>query len=51
MAAALAAGGRLVNDSDAPSNWVLAGPEGNGACDGVACLSENVAARRDQAAG
>ncbi|MFI6765109.1 VOC family protein [Streptomyces sp. NPDC050355] len=36
MAAALAAGGRLVNDADAPSNWVLADPEGNEACVGVA---------------
>ncbi|MGW2024725.1 VOC family protein [Streptomyces decoyicus] len=34
--AALAAGGRLVNDADAPSNWVLADPEGNEACVGVA---------------
>ncbi|MGF0175842.1 VOC family protein [Streptomyces sp. Marseille-Q5077] len=36
IAAALAAGGHLVNDSDAPSNWVLADPEGNEACVGVA---------------
>ncbi|MFG2909332.1 VOC family protein [Kitasatospora sp. NPDC048286] len=36
IAAALAAGGRLVNDADAPSNWVLADPEGNEACVGVA---------------
>ncbi|MFG2600262.1 VOC family protein [Streptomyces sp. NPDC048462] len=36
IAAALAAGGRLVNDTDAPSNWVLADPEGNEACVGVA---------------
>ncbi|MEW2626392.1 VOC family protein [Streptomyces sp. NPDC048106] len=36
IAAALAAGGRLVNDADAPSNWVLADPEGNEACIGVA---------------
>ncbi|MFJ5831449.1 VOC family protein [Streptomyces sp. NPDC093089] len=36
IAAALAAGGRLVNDTDAPSNWVLADPEGNEACIGVA---------------
>lgn len=35
-AAALAAGGRLVNDADAPSTWVLADPEGNEACVGVA---------------
>ncbi|MFR9787464.1 VOC family protein [Streptomyces sp. MB22_4] len=35
-AAALAAGGRLVNDADAPSNRVLADPEGNEACAGVA---------------
>ncbi|MGW3075466.1 MULTISPECIES: VOC family protein [unclassified Kitasatospora] len=36
IAAALAAGGRLLNDADAPSNWVLADPEGNEACVGVA---------------
>ncbi|WP_432186474.1 VOC family protein [Streptomyces sp. Tue6028] len=36
IAAALAAGGRLVNDADAPSNWVLADSEGNEACVGVA---------------
>jgi 4a-hydroxytetrahydrobiopterin dehydratase len=36
IAAALAAGGRLVNDADAPSNWALADPEGNEACVGVA---------------
>ena len=30
--AALAAGGRLVDDSYAPSYWVLADPEGNEAC-------------------
>ncbi|KAB1985761.1 VOC family protein [Streptomyces triticiradicis] len=36
IAAALAAGGRLVSDADAPSNWVLADPEGNEACVGVA---------------
>lgn len=36
IAAALAAGGRLVNDADAPSNWVLADPEGNEGCVGVA---------------
>ncbi|WP_432590280.1 VOC family protein [Streptomyces sp. HD1123-B1] len=36
IATALAAGGSLVNDADAPSNWVLADPEGNEACVGVA---------------
>ncbi|CAL9589372.1 hypothetical protein SUDANB105_05192 [Streptomyces sp. enrichment culture] len=36
IAAALAAGGRLVDDADAPSNRVLADPEGNEACVGVA---------------
>ncbi|MFE2378698.1 VOC family protein [Streptomyces sp. NPDC059398] len=36
IGAALAVGGRLVNDADAPSNWVLADPEGNEACVGVA---------------
>ncbi|MCX5263284.1 VOC family protein [Streptomyces sp. NBC_00199] len=35
-AAALDAGGRLVDDADAPSNRVLADPEGNEACVGVA---------------
>jgi 4a-hydroxytetrahydrobiopterin dehydratase len=30
--AALAAGGTLVNDADAPSFWVLADPEGNRVC-------------------
>jgi 4a-hydroxytetrahydrobiopterin dehydratase len=33
--AAIAAGGRLVNDADAPENWVLADPEGNEACVGA----------------
>jgi len=32
VAAALAAGGRLVNDAHAPSWWVLADAEGNEAC-------------------
>jgi 4a-hydroxytetrahydrobiopterin dehydratase len=32
VAAALAAGGRLVSDTDAPSFWVLADAEGNEAC-------------------
>lgn len=32
MAAALAAGGRLVSDEAAPSFWVLADPEGNEVC-------------------
>ncbi|MFF5503501.1 VOC family protein [Streptomyces roseolus] len=36
IAAALAAGGRIVNDADAPSNTVLADPEGNEVCVGVA---------------
>ncbi|WP_031012842.1 VOC family protein [Streptomyces sp. NRRL F-5727] len=36
IAAAVAAGGRIVNDADAPSNVVLADPEGNEACVGVA---------------
>ncbi|HEY2523250.1 MAG TPA: VOC family protein [Streptosporangiaceae bacterium] len=30
--AALAAGGRLINDAEAPAFWVLADPEGNEAC-------------------
>lgn len=29
VAAALAAGGRLINDRDAPTGWTLADPEGN----------------------
>ena len=32
MARAIEAGGRLVSDSEAPSFWVLADPEGNEAC-------------------
>jgi 4a-hydroxytetrahydrobiopterin dehydratase len=36
VAAALAAGGRLVSDADAPSLWILADPEGNEACVGAA---------------
>jgi 4a-hydroxytetrahydrobiopterin dehydratase len=32
IAAALAAGGRLVSDAHAPAFWVLADPEGNEAC-------------------
>ncbi|GGO70776.1 VOC family protein [Nonomuraea cavernae] len=32
IAAALAAGGTLVSDAEAPSFWVLADPEGNRAC-------------------
>lgn len=32
VAAALAAGGRLVSDAHAPAWWVLADPEGNEAC-------------------
>lgn len=45
IAAALAAGGRLVDDTDAPSNWVLADPEGNEACVGVAGPPEPATAR------
>ncbi|AXI77106.1 VOC family protein [Peterkaempfera bronchialis] len=36
IAAAVAAGGRLVTDAHAPSHWVLADPEGNEACVGAA---------------
>ncbi|MFE2916900.1 VOC family protein [Kitasatospora indigofera] len=36
VAAAIAAGGRLVSDADAPANYVLADPEGNEACVGAA---------------
>jgi 4a-hydroxytetrahydrobiopterin dehydratase len=32
VAAAIAAGGRLVTDEHAPAWWVLADPEGNQAC-------------------
>ena len=35
VAAAIAAGGRLVSDRHAPSWWVLADPEGNEACIGT----------------
>lgn len=35
VAAAVAAGGRILNDADAPSLWVLADPEGNEACVGT----------------
>lgn len=37
VSAAIAAGGRLVNDGHAPAFWVLADPEGNEAC--VASIS------------
>lgn len=36
IAAAVAAGGRLVSDAHAPAFWVLADPEGNEACVGTA---------------
>lgn len=36
IAAAVAAGGRLVSDAHVPSPWVLADPEGNEACVGAA---------------
>ncbi|GLW58277.1 VOC family protein [Kitasatospora phosalacinea] len=36
IAAAIAAGGRLVTDEHAPNHWVLADPEGNEACVGAA---------------
>ncbi|WP_145909636.1 VOC family protein [Kitasatospora viridis] len=36
IAAALAAGGTLVSDAHAPGHWVLADPEGNEVCVGVA---------------
>ena len=32
IAAALAAGGTLVSDAEAPSFWVLADPDGNRVC-------------------
>jgi 4a-hydroxytetrahydrobiopterin dehydratase len=32
IGAALAAGGRLINDTEAPAFWVLADAEGNEAC-------------------
>ncbi|MGW5668849.1 VOC family protein [Micromonospora sp. NPDC003776] len=35
IAAAVAAGGRLVSDAHAPAFWVLADPEGNEACVGT----------------
>jgi len=36
IAAAIAAGGRLVTAEHAPGHWVLADPEGNEACVGTA---------------
>ncbi|GAA4840628.1 VOC family protein [Kitasatospora terrestris] len=36
IAAALAAGGRLLDDTDAPGLWILSDPEGNEACVGAA---------------
>ncbi|MFF5538070.1 VOC family protein [Streptomyces cinerochromogenes] len=36
IAAAVAAGGRVVSDAHAPSHWVLADPEDNEACVGTA---------------
>lgn len=41
IAAAIAAGGRLVNDDEAPGHWVLADQEGNEACVGVAGAPES----------
>jgi 4a-hydroxytetrahydrobiopterin dehydratase len=32
LAAALAAGGRIVDDADAPVNWILADRAGNRVC-------------------
>ncbi|MEV7176135.1 VOC family protein [Kitasatospora sp. NPDC093679] len=46
VAAALAAGGRLVNDEAAPALWVLADPEGNEACVGAAGPPDPVPAGR-----
>ena len=46
VAAAVAAGGRLVSDADAPSYWVLADAEGNEAC---VCTWQEPARDRAQA--
>ncbi|MGW3495325.1 VOC family protein [Streptomyces sp. NPDC001020] len=46
IADAIAAGGRLVSDAHAPSHWVLADPEGNEACVGVAGWTGPEPARR-----
>jgi 4a-hydroxytetrahydrobiopterin dehydratase len=46
IAAAIAAGGRLVNDAYAPSHWVLADPEGNEACVGAAGWTESAPGRQ-----
>ncbi|MEU2224976.1 VOC family protein [Streptomyces sp. NPDC018347] len=46
IAAAVAAGGRLVSDAHAPSHWVLADPEGNEACVGTAGWTGPEPARR-----
>lgn len=32
VATALAAGGRIVDDANAPANWILADPAGNRVC-------------------
>ncbi|MEU8852570.1 VOC family protein [Streptomyces sp. NPDC048564] len=48
--AAIAAGGRLVDDTHAPSLWILADPEGNEACVGVAGPPAMLGAE-DEAAG
>ncbi|MFG3118939.1 VOC family protein [Streptomyces sp. NPDC048197] len=46
IAAAIAAGGRLLSDAHAPSHWVLADPEGNEACIGTAGWTGPEPARR-----
>jgi 4a-hydroxytetrahydrobiopterin dehydratase len=45
VAAALAAGGRIVDESEAPRNWILADPAGNRVC--VASWPDGAVAARD----
>jgi 4a-hydroxytetrahydrobiopterin dehydratase len=46
ISAALAAGGHLVSDAQAPKWWILADPEGNEACVATWLSREQVAPRR-----
>ena len=43
LAAALAAGGRIVDESDAPSSWILADRAGNKVC--IAAWPDGAVAR------
>ncbi|HZX54381.1 MAG TPA: VOC family protein, partial [Ilumatobacteraceae bacterium] len=48
VAAALAAGGRVVYDAEAPEWWTIADPEGNEVDIAVAVGREELAAAREQ---